>query len=72
MVGVKEALFKLTPPLSSVEVTEADKADIYLQLGQDNGKPGSYKLQATPKSVQVEAGDYSGIVSAIASLSYRR
>ena len=53
---------------TSVEVTEADKADIYLQLGQDNGKPGSYKLQATPKSVQVEAGDYSGIVSAIASL----
>ena len=27
---------------TSVEVTEADKADIYLQLGQDNGKPGSY------------------------------
>lgn len=53
---------------TSVEVTEAGQADIYLQLEQTDGKSGSYKLQATPESVQIEAGDYSGIVSAIASL----
>lgn len=53
---------------TSVEVTEADQADIYLQLEPTNEKPGSYKLQATPKSVLLEAGDYSGIISAIASL----
>lgn len=53
---------------TSVEVTEAEQADIYLQLESTNDKPGSYKLQATPKSVLLEAGDYSGIISAIASL----
>lgn len=36
---------------TSVEVTEAGQADIYLQLEQTDGKSGSYKLQATPPSL---------------------
>ena len=32
------------------------------------GKPGSYKLQSTPEDIQVEASDYSGIISAITTI----
>ena len=38
---------------TSVEVTEAGQADIYLQLEQTDGKSGSYKLQATPEIIRV-------------------
>lgn len=54
---------------SSVEVT-ADKnlVDVYFQLGNTDGKPGSYKLQSTPEFIRVEANDYSGIISAITTI----
>lgn len=54
---------------SSVEFTnDASQVDVYLQLGNAGGKSGSYKLQSTPKSILVEASDYSGIIAAIATL----
>lgn len=54
---------------SSVEFTnDASQVDVYLQLGDAGGKSGSYKLQSTPKSILVEASDYSGIIAAIATL----
>lgn len=54
---------------SSVEVAnDANQVDIYFQLGNTGGKSGSYKLQTTPESIRVEADDYSGIISAIATL----
>lgn len=54
---------------SSVEVAnDANQVDIYFQLGNTGGKSGSYKLQATSESIRVEADDYSGIISAIATL----
>lgn len=54
---------------SSVEVTDdASQVDVYLKLSHAGGKSGAYKLQSTSKSVRMEAADYSGIVSAIASL----
>lgn len=54
---------------SSVEVTEdANLVDIYFQLLDAEGKPGSYKLQSTAHSIRVEANDYSGIISGIATI----
>lgn len=54
---------------SSVEVTaDKNQVDVYFQLGNTDGKPGSYKLQSTPEFIQVEANDYSGIISAITTI----
>ena len=54
---------------SSVEVTtDKNQVDIYFQLKDTGGKPGSYKLQSTPEYIQVEANDYSGIISAITTI----
>lgn len=54
---------------SSVEVTEnAGDVDVYFRLGEKGGKPGSYELHVTPESIRVEAADYSGLISAVASL----
>ncbi|WP_195655319.1 family 20 glycosylhydrolase [Bacteroides sp. 1001136B_160425_E2] len=55
--------------LSSVEVTtDKNQVDMYFQLKDTGGKPGSYKLQSTPEYIQVEAYDYSGIISAITTI----
>ena len=54
---------------SSVEVTtDKNQVDMYFQLKDTGGKPGSYKLQSTPEYIQVEANDYSGIISAITTI----
>lgn len=54
---------------SSVEVTtDKNQVDMYFQLKDTGGKPGSYKLQSTPEYIQVEAYDYSGIISAITTI----
>ena len=54
---------------TSVEVTkDAEEVDIHFSLGDGNGKPGSYKIQATSDFIHVEGADYSGIVSAIATI----
>lgn len=54
---------------SSVEVTaDKNQVDVYFQLENTGGKPGSYKLQSTPEFIQVEANDYSGIISAITTI----
>ena len=54
---------------SSVEVTtDKSQVDMYFQLKDTGGKPGSYKLQSTPEYIQVEANDYSGIISAITTI----
>lgn len=55
---------------SSVEVTPDAKAvDVYFRLTEaDGGKPGSYQLRVAPDAVQVEAKDYSGIISAVATI----
>ena len=54
---------------SSVEVTtDKNQVDMYFQLKDTGGKPGSYKLQSTPEDIQVEASDYSGIISAITTI----
>lgn len=57
---------------SSVEVAaDRSQVDIYFQLIAAGGsivKSGAYKLQATPEAILVQATDYSGIVSAIATL----
>lgn len=54
---------------SSVEVTtDKDQVDMYFQLKEEGGKPGSYKLQSTPDFIRVEANDYSGIISAITTI----
>ena len=54
---------------SSVEVTtDKNQVDMYFQLKDTGGKPGSYKLQSTPEYIRVEANDYSGIISAITTI----
>ncbi len=54
---------------SSVEVTaDESQVELYFQLGKADGKPGAYKLQSTPQFIRVEAGDYSGIISAITTI----
>ena len=54
---------------SSVEVTtDQNQVDMYFQLKDTGGKPGSYKLESTPESVRVEATDYSGFISAITTI----
>ena len=54
---------------SSVEVTtDQNQVDMYFQLKDTGGKPGSYKLESTPEYIQVEANDYSGIISAITTI----
>lgn len=54
---------------SSVEVTtDKDQVDMYFQLKEEGGKPGSYQLQSTPDFIRVEANDYSGIISAITTI----
>ena len=54
---------------SSVEVTtDKDQVDMYFQLKDTGGKPGSYRLQSTPEYIQIEASDYSGIISAITTI----
>ena len=54
---------------TSVEVTtDKDQVDMYFQLKDTGGKPGSYKLQSTPEYIQIEASDYSGIISAITTI----
>ena len=54
---------------TSVEVTtDKDQVDMYFQLKDTGGKPGSYKLQSTPEYIRVEANDYSGIISAITTI----
>lgn len=54
---------------SSVEVTaDKDLVDVYFQLGNTEGKHGSYKLQSTPEFIRVEANDYSGIISAVTTI----
>lgn len=54
---------------SSVEVTtDKNQVDMYFQLKDTGGKPGFYKLQSTPEYIQVEANDYSGIISAITTI----
>ena len=54
---------------TSVEVTtDKDQVDMYFQLKDTGGKPGSYRLQSTPEYIQIEASDYSGIISAITTI----
>ena len=54
---------------SSVEVTtDKSQVDMYFQLKDTVGKPGSYKLESTPEYIRVEATDYSGIISAITTI----
>ena len=54
---------------SSVEVTtDKSQVDMYFQLKDIVGKPGSYKLESTPEYIRVEATDYSGIISAITTI----
>ena len=54
---------------SSVEVTtDKSQVDMYFQLKDTVGKPGSYKLESTPEYIRVEATDYSGIISAIITI----
>ena len=54
---------------SSVEVTtDKSQVDMYFQLKDTVGKPGSYKLESTPEYIRVEATDYSGIISAISTI----
>lgn len=54
---------------SSVEVTtDKSQVDVYFQLKDTVGKPGSYKLESTPEYIRVEATDYSGIISAITTI----
>ena len=54
---------------SSVEVTtDKSQVDMYFQLKDTAGKPGSYKLESTPEYIRVEATDYSGIISAITTI----
>ncbi|WP_303014463.1 family 20 glycosylhydrolase [uncultured Bacteroides sp.] len=54
---------------SSVEVTDdASLVDIYLKLEDTGKKSGAYRLLVTAESIEIGASDYSGIVSAIASL----
>lgn len=54
---------------SSVEVTpDAKSVDVYFQLTEADAKPGSYKLRVAPDAVLVEAKDYSGIISAVATI----
>ena len=54
---------------TSVEVTtDKDQVDMYFQLKDTGGKPGSYRLQSTPEYIRVEANDYSGIISAITTI----
>ena len=41
---------------SSVEVTtDKSQVDVYFQLKDTVGKPGSYKLESTPEYIRVEA-----------------
>ena len=43
---------------SSVEVTtDKSQVDVYFQLKDTVGKPGSYKLESTPEYIRVEATD---------------
>lgn len=54
---------------SSVEVTtDKSQVDMYFQLKDTIGKPGSYKLESAPEYIRVEATDYSGIISAITTI----
>ena len=54
---------------TSVEVTtDKDQVDMYFQLKDTGGKPGFYRLQSTPEYIQIEASDYSGIISAITTI----
>lgn len=48
--------------------TDKNQVDMYFQLKDTGGKPGSYKLQSTPEYIRVEANDYSGIISAITTI----
>ena len=48
--------------------TDQNQVDMYFQLKDTGGKPGSYKLESTPESVRVEATDYSGFISAITTI----
>lgn len=52
---------------STAEVGE-QHADIFLNLTDAKGKEGAYKLNITSGNITVEAADYSGIVSAIATI----
>lgn len=52
---------------STAEVGE-QHADIFLNLTDAKGKEGAYKLNVTSGNITVEAADYSGIVSAIATI----